>query len=126
MAKLIGMGGSVTVGSAVYPVSEWSLNVSNDVQDVTDTGSAGWVASLEGVSSAELSFKAWWGSGPAVLSTTFGIGTTVSASLAIGSGSEAITGSYVISGFTITNNAKTAVEFQCTAKSNGAITFPAT
>jgi predicted secreted protein len=126
MAKLIGMGGSITVGSGTFPVSEWSLNVSNDSQDVTDTGSNGWVATLAGVNSAELSFRAWWGSGPSVLSTAFAIGTSVTASLAIGSGSEAITGNFIVSGFTFTNNAKSTVEFQVTAKSNGAITFPTT
>src|SRR6266545_4097308 len=99
MAKLIGMGGSITVGAAAYPVSEWSINVSDDVQDVTDTGSAGWTSRIAGVKSAELSFRAFWGSAAATLSTTFAIGTSVSVSLALGSGGDVVEGDFYISGF---------------------------
>lgn len=124
--KLIGMGGNVTVASANYPVSEWSINVTNDVQDVTDTASGGWIASLEGVSGAEVTFRAWWGSSPSTLSTTFAIGASVAVTLNIGNQGtpQAVSGNVVISSFTITNNAKTTVEFQCTGKNNGTFTFP--
>jgi predicted secreted protein len=124
MAKLIGMGGNITVSSTAYPVSEWSANVSNDVQDVTDTGSSGWVNRIAGVNSAELTFKAWWGSSASTLSTIFAIGSVVSATLNIGGGSQTFSGSFVITDFTVTNNAKTPVEFSCTAQSNGIVTMP--
>ncbi len=124
MAKLIGMGGSITVSTAVYPVSEWSINVTDDVQDVTDTGSSGWTSRIAGVMSAELSFRAFWGSAAAILSTTFAIGTKVTASLAIGGGGDTVGGDFYISSFTITNNCKTPVEFQCTGQSDGAVTLP--
>lgn len=124
MAKLIGMGGSVSVGATAYPVSEWSLNATNDVQDVTDTASQGWTNRIAGVKSAELTFRAWWGSAAGDLSTVFAIGSVIAATLTIGSTSDIVTGSFVINSFTITNNAKTPVEFQCTAQSDGAVTFP--
>ena len=53
---LIGMGGSV----GTTPVTEWSITLNNDTQDVTDTGSAGWQAMLAGVSSAETTFTAFF------------------------------------------------------------------
>lgn len=124
MAKLIGMGGSVTIGSTPYAVSEWSINVTGDIQDVTDTGSAGWVSRIGGVKSAELSFRAFWGGSVATLSTVFAINTKVSASLFIGGGSQDFAGDFYISSFTVTNNCKTPVEFQCTAQSDGVVTPP--
>lgn len=118
------MGGSVKIGSAVYPVSTWSVNVSNDVQDCTDTGSNGWVAVLAGVSSAEVSFTAFWGSATAQLSTAFAIGSSVSLTLDIGNGADTVTGTVIIASFVIANPAKNPVTFECTGKSNGAFTFP--
>lgn len=123
MAKLIGMGGSVEVSSATYPVGEWSANVTNDVQDVTDTGSNGWVARLAGVSSCEVTFRAFWGSATGSLAAAFSPGTVVALTLNIGTSGIAVTGSFVVSSATITNGAKTPVEFQCTAQSNGEVTI---
>ena len=124
MAKLIGMSGSITVSAATYPVSEWSVTVSNDVQDVVDTGSSGWVSRIAGVNSAELTFKAFWGSAVAELSTAFAIGTNIVPTLTIGNSMETFTGTFIITSFTVTNNAKTPVEFSCTAESVGIVTMP--
>lgn len=124
MAKRTGMGGDITVGASVIPVSEWSANFSNEVQDVTDTGSNGWVARLKSTSSCEASVRAFWGGTAAVLSTVLAIGTTVTLTLTVGGGSEEITGSFIVSGFTMTNNAKNAVEFSATLQSTGEITVP--
>ncbi|WP_261341128.1 phage tail protein [Fimbriiglobus ruber] len=119
------MSGSITVSSATYPVSEWSASVSNDGQDVTDTGSSGWVARIAGVNSAELTFKAFWGSATAELTTAFAIGTVVAATLTIGNSSETFIGNFLITSVEVTNNCKTPVEFSCTGESTGAITMPA-
>jgi hypothetical protein len=121
MAKLIGMGGSVTVSTTAYAVSEWSVNVSNEVQDVTDTGSAGWVSRIGGVSSADVTFRAWWGGSVANFTTVFSPGTKVACSFQIGSGSLTVDGDFYIESVSITNNSKNAVEFQCTGKSDGTI-----
>jgi predicted secreted protein len=123
MAKIIGQGGDISVSSTAYHVSEWSLAVSNDVQDVTDTGSNGWVSRIPGVSSGELTFRAWWGGSATALTTTFAVGTKVTASLTEGTSGGTVSGAFYISGFTITNNSKTAVEFQATGQSDGAVTF---
>lgn len=122
MAKLTGMGGNITVSATAYPVSNWSINVTNDVQEVTDTGSAGWAAFLAAVSGAELTFTAFHGAAGTAYATTFAQGATVAASLAIGSGGSTVGGSFIVSSYTITNDAKTPVEFQCTAKLTGALT----
>ena len=118
------MGGSISLGSAVYPVSTWSLNLSNDVQEVTDTASNGWKTVIAGISSGELSFTAFWGASVASLSTAFGLGTSVVANLAVGNNGEVFSGTFIISSDVVTNGAKTPVEFQCTAVLNGAITLP--
>lgn len=123
MAKLIGMGGSIQISSATYPVSGWSINETNEVQDVTDTGSGGWVARIAGVSSAEVTFKAFWGSGPADLATTFAVGTTGTLTCNVGSGGDSFDVPGIISAFSVTNNCKTPVEFNCTLQSNGAPSF---
>jgi predicted secreted protein len=125
MAKLIGMTGSVQVASAVYPVSEWNINVNNDTQDVTDTASGGWYEGLAGINSAETTFTAFWGSAVANLSTTFAIGTTVVVTLNIGNSAKFFTGSFIIKTFSVKNNAKTPVEFSCTGVSTGVVTMPA-
>lgn len=119
------MGGHVTVGSSDYPVQEWTINVTNDLQDVTDTGSAGWVARLAGVHSAGGSFRAFWGSSAATLSTTFAQGVSATLVLKIGTGGQSVSVPSLIGGYTITNNCKTPVEFNCNYESNGSIT-PAT
>jgi predicted secreted protein len=124
MAKLIGMGGSVTVGAEAYPVSEWSIKVSNDKQDVTDTGSAGWQALIAGINMAEVTFKSFWGSSTTGLSTTFAIGTVVTIELAIGTSGDTYEGSFLITDTTVTNPAKNPVEFECTGSSTGAVTIP--
>lgn len=124
MAKYLGMGGSITVGALTVPVSEWSISVSDDTQETTDTGSGGWVSRLSGVNSAEVTFRAFWDDTGALLSTTFNIGVTVTAVLAIGASGDNISFPGIVSAFTITNNAKTPIEFQGTILSNGAPTFP--
>jgi predicted secreted protein len=126
MAKLTGMGGSITVSATAYAVSEWSGTVSNELQDVTDTASGGWVNRIASVSSADITFRAWWGSSVALLSSTFASGTKVTASLAVGNSTVTMSGGFFVESITITNNAKGAVEFQCTAKSDGAVTIAAT
>jgi len=123
MSKTIGMGGSVSLGSAVYPVSTWSVDVKNGVEDVTDTASGAWVSKIPGISEAEISFTAFWGSAVAELSTAFAIGTAVAASLAIGSGGGTVSGTFIIGSFKITNPAKNAVTFECTGQSTGTVTF---
>ena len=125
MAKIIGDGGDVTAGATAAHVSEWSLNVSNEVQDVTDVASSGWAARIGGINSAELTFKCWWGGIATTLSTLFAIGTQVAATLDIGKSGASITGNFVITSFGITNNVKNAVEFTCTAQSTGVVTLPA-
>lgn len=124
MGKAIGMSGSVMVGSAVYPVTEWNIALSNDVQDVTDTGSAGWQELLAGVNSAESTFTAFWGSSAALLSTAFAIGTTVAIILNIGNTGKSFTGTFLIKTFSLKNNAKTPIEFSCTGGSTGSVTMP--
>ncbi|AWM39781.1 Phage major tail protein 2 [Gemmata obscuriglobus] len=124
MAKQIGMGGGVTAGSTECPVTEWTINVNNDTQDVTDTGSGGWQAMLAGVNSAETTFTAFWGGAVSVLSTLFAIGTTVPITLTVGTGGGVFAGSFVIKTFSVKNNAKTPVEFSCTGTSTGAVTMP--
>ncbi len=124
MAKITGMGGNITVSAADYPVSKWSLAVKDDVQDVVDTGSAGWEEYIAGVKSADLTFSAFWGSAVATLSNVFAIGTNVTATLKLGSGGQTASGVFIISDFTITNDAKTPITFECTAKSEGVISVP--
>lgn len=122
MAKRTGMGGVVTVATVEYPVGEWAVTATNDVQDTTDTGSDGWMDNCEGVSSAECSFKAFWGSAAGSLASAFEIGTVVSADFGIGGGGS-VSGDFRIKSFTITNNAKTPIEFSCTGTSKGEVTF---
>src|ERR1700722_14943440 len=124
MSKLIGMGGSATNGSVVYPVKEWSVDAKNDLQDVTDTASSSWTANIAGVNEADIKFSSWWGSGPATLSTAWALGTAIALSLALGNSAQVITGSMLVGGFTITNNCKTPIEFACSGKNNGVIVFP--
>lgn len=123
MSKLIGMGGSVTVSSTSYPVTEWSANFTNEVQDVTDTGSGGWVARLASVNSCEATFTVYWGAVSGNLASAFAVGNTVAASLVIGASSQSVSGNFIISSFTIKNAAKEAVTFECTAQSTGAVTI---
>ena len=124
MAKINGMGGSITVGGTAYPVQRWSAACKSDNQDTTDTGSSGWRACIAGTKSCDLTFTAFWDGAGTLLSTTFNIGATVSASCALGDGGDTLSGSFVISDFTITNDAKSPITFECSAWSNGAITMP--
>ncbi len=125
MAKLIGMGGHIAIGSSNYPVIEWSVNVTNELQDVTDTGSAGWANRIAGISTASGSFKAFWGSSAATLSTVFTQGTSGTLTMKIGNGGQTVLAPCLIGDYAITNNCKTPVEFSCNWQSDGAIT-PAT
>lgn len=122
MAIKTGIAGSITVGMTTYPVTEWSVVASDDLQDITDTSSDGWQVQLSSIKSAEATFKAFYGS-TAGLASAFAIGSTVTASFAIGNTGDSVDGDFVIKSFTITNNYRTPIEFMCTASSTGEITF---
>ncbi len=124
MAKLTGMGGNIELASNTVPVSKWSVAVKSDVQDVTDTNSGGWQENIGGVKSADLTFSAFWDTSASALSTLFAIGTTLFADLHLGSGMQNVQGNWIVSDFTITNDAKTPITFECTCKSQGEITVP--
>jgi hypothetical protein len=71
----------------------------------------------------ELTFTAFYDSAT-VLMNVFAAGTSMTVTLTAGSAGSppTVTGTFLVSSFTLTNGAKTPVEFQCTAQSSGAIT----
>ncbi|MFO0851679.1 MAG: hypothetical protein U0871_24415 [Gemmataceae bacterium] len=42
------------------PVENWDINVESDAQDVTDTGSGGWQALINGIRKAEITLTGFW------------------------------------------------------------------
>ncbi len=123
MASQIGMGGNIIIATTTIPVATWTIAAKNDVQDVTSTNDAGWQDVIAGVSSADLTFTAYWGKPAALLSTTCAIGTTVTFTGTYGTTTAATNGTFIISDFTIKNDAKTPITFECSAKSKGIVLF---
>lgn len=124
MAKIIGMGGNITVSSTAYAVQKWDGTTTNEVQDVTDTGSSGWVARITGVSSMEVTATMFWGASATTITTVFAQGSNISATLNIGSTSETYIGSFYVSSVKISNDAKTPVTVEVTLMSTGIVTQP--
>ncbi len=122
-----GQSGSITVSSTTYCVENWSLNLSNELADVTTTCSNGWVERIAVASSGQLTFSLFFdGSGI----TAFAPGTKFTATLNVGGpvGSSPGTqhsfgGTFIVSGQTVENPAKSVVKVNVTADSTGAITY---
>lgn len=130
MAKSIGMGGDLTFNSVAVHVTEWSIAVNNEVQDVTDTGSAGWQEMIAGINKATINATCFWNLTGTELSTTFAIGTIHAATAQVGptpgggGTAQTFTGNFIVSDFNVKNNAKTPIEFTVTLQSTGEVTMP--
>lgn len=128
MAKLTGMGGSLTLVSdpdITFCVESWTVTLNNDVQDVTDTCSVGWIERIGGVSDASLSASMWYdpaqvGGGQITLLFT---GALISFVADIGNSGNTIAGNFIVSTVGVENGAKPAVKLTFTALSSGQVTI---
>ena len=123
MAYFIGQGGSISVGTGTpvtVCVETWSVSYTNDAQDVTTTCSAFWQDVIAGVNSAELTFSGYYDAAASIF-TTVEVGDTLAFTAPLGTGGEAISGNFLVTGLNVENPAKTTVKFTVTAKSTGPI-----
>lgn len=122
-----GAGGNITISSTVYAVDQWALNLTNELQDVTTTSSAGWVERMAGYGSASASFGIFLGTKDAagVLSTVnqFAPGASFTADFTVGGSTHKYSGTFLVSTANITNAAKPTPKLDITAESRGPVTF---
>ena len=119
-----GFGGSITFASASLDVESWSLNVSGEAVDTTNTGDAGWESNILGAKSFEGSCKTFWDS---VAVPTGAAGFTAGArgtiNLSVGNSGKSYSGTVQITQVTIENPVKGAVAFSFNFKGSGPLAY---
>lgn len=123
MAYLIGQGGKVSVGATDFDVTDWSLNVSNEAQDTTTTGSNGWMENIAGISKIEGSVKCFYDAA-AIPTDDVTPGAAVTLKLYVGSTAKFFTFSAIVTKIGIEHAAKSVVPFSFDFIGSGAITYP--
>jgi hypothetical protein len=120
---LIGMYGYILINGTQYDVENWKVQNTNDLQDVTDTGSLGETVRIPGVNSGTLTCSMWYNQSspqPAVLTE----GLLILFVGKVGNTSQTYTRYYYISDVTVENSAKNPVKVDITALSTAAGTPP--
>jgi predicted secreted protein len=120
-----GFGGSVTLGSATYDVTDWSLTVNAEAVDTTNTGDAGWESNILGAKSWEGSAKSFWDSAADPAGTAFAAGVRATITLLVAATGKSYSGSCQLVADNIENPVKGAVAFGFNFKGTGPLTYPA-
>lgn len=117
MGFLAGKSGGVTVGAAVWKLSEWGMDVQTEAIDVTNFESGGFKENIAGLTSAALTFKGKFDSTAMAMTT----GTSYSFVLEA-SGSVSYTVTARVTSIRLTTNVVGAVEVEGAAESTGSFT----
>lgn len=127
MAYLVGQGGKVTVGTTDYDVESWSVNVSNEAQDITTTGSNGWMENLAGINKIEASVKAFWDAADKptdVGGLNIRPGVSAAVKLYVGNSTKFFSFEALITKINVEHAAKSVVPFSFDCVGTGALTYP--
>ena len=119
-----GFGGSITFSSQTLDVESWSLNVSAEAVDTTNTGDAGWESNILGAKSFEGSCKTFFDTAAVPTGTPgFLPGTRATITLPVGSSGKSYSGTVQITQVSIENPTKGVVSFSLNFKGSGALTY---
>ncbi len=125
----IGQGGSVkytptgsSAAATTICVESWTIELRNDVQDVTTTCSGGFIDRIDGCTDATLTFTGFYDSTAPIL-TGVQPGYELEFEADIGSTIDKITANFIVQTVNIENPAKSTVKFTVTAVSTGSITY---
>ncbi len=119
-----GFGGSILFASANLDVESWSLNVSGESVDTTNTGDGGWESNILGAKAFEGSCKTFWDSAAVPTGAAgFVAGARATIALSVGGSGKTYTGSVQITQLTVENPTKGVVAFSFNFKGSGSLTF---
>lgn len=119
-----GFSGTLTLAAATLDIESWTLTVTGEAVDTTNTGDGGWESNITGAKAWEVSCKTFWDSAAVPTGAAgFTPGTSGTLTLNVGSSGKTYTGSARITQISIENPVKGVVGFSVTLKGNGALTF---
>lgn len=123
---LNGFGGTVTFGSFVWNVVEWSMKAENGLIDVTNVGSSNWGQFISGMNQGTVSMKGFWDTANVLTGASANIvpGQSGTATLKIGNSVQQVSCSVVIMSIDLTNSPTAGVGFNAEAKITTAPTLP--
>ncbi len=119
-----GFGGSITFAAANLDVESWSLNVTGEALDTTNTGDAGWESNILGAKAFDGSCKAFWDSAATPTGAAdFIAGARATITLPVGGTGKNYTGTVQITKVGIENPVKGVVTFDFDFKGSGILTY---
>jgi hypothetical protein len=118
MAFYAGKTGSVTVGAAVWKLSEWTLDFETDIVDVSNFASSGYRENVAGLTKATITGKGPFDSGSMALTS----GTQYSITLGLNSGGVTFVIPARVGKISLATNVEGKPEVSFTAESTGTIT----
>lgn len=119
-----GFGGSAVFAAYTLDVDSWSLTVSGEAVDTTNSGDGGWTSNILGAKSWEGSCKTYWDAA-AVPTGAAGLlaGSRGTGTFLVGSSGKSYSGTLQITSISVENNVKGAVGFNLSFKGTGALTY---
>jgi predicted secreted protein len=119
-----GFGGSISMQTTTLDVDTWSLNVTGEALDTTNTGDVGWETNILGAKAFEGSVKTYWDSAAVPTGAAdFTAGKRATLNLPVSATGKTYTGTAQITSVAIENPTKGVVTFQFNFKGSGVLTY---